>query len=287
MPEPALEAPAPPAESREPGASAVLLTLAYDGAGFAGWASQPGQRTVAGVLLEAVRTIEPEVAEVRGASRTDAGVHAEGQRVAFDTRRSIAPRGWLLALNQRLPEDCAVRRAARVEHGFSPRFRSLGKHYRYTVRFDVARNPHGRGHAWQLFDAKLAPDALEVARREAHAALGSHDFGAFRSSRDVRASSARTLTRFDVDEVRQGSARVWTLDVEGPAFMHNMVRILVGTVIDVARGRRPRGAIVRALASRRRDDAGQTAPALGLCLVGMRLDDDGADAYPEDASSVP
>lgn len=272
-----------PPEPPAPVGSGVLLTVAYDGAAFAGWAPQPGQRTVAGVLLEAVRTIEPDVREVRGASRTDGGVHAEGQRVAFDTSKSIAPRGWLLALNQRLPEDCAVRRAARVEAGFSPRFRSLRKHYRYSVRFDQARQPLGRGHAWQVFDARLADDALELARGEASAALGTHDFGAFRSSRDTRASSTRTLTRFDLAEARAGSARVWTLDVEGPAFMHNMVRILVGTVVDVARGRRPPGAMARALASRRREDAGQTAPAEGLCLVAMWLDDDGADAYPADA----
>src|SRR5512140_1763232 len=111
----------------------VLLTVAYDGRPFAGFAPQPAQRTVAGELLGALRTVDPAIREIRGASRTDAGVHARGQRVAFDSAATIPPRGWALAVTRHLPAEIAVRRAALVPEGFSPRFNNRGKRYRYLI----------------------------------------------------------------------------------------------------------------------------------------------------------
>jgi tRNA pseudouridine38-40 synthase len=256
----------------------VLLTVAYDGGPFAGFAPQPGQRTIAGELLGALRAVDPHVREIRGASRTDAGVHAHGQRVAFDTALDIPPRGWVLAVTRHLPREIAVRRAALVDPGFSPRFTSHGKRYRYLIHRDAVRDPFLEGRVWR--SASFADDAAVArARREATLALGTHDFAAFRASADVRTNTVRTVRAFEVSE-DPGDARLLRVDVEGNAFLHNMVRILVGTLADVARGRLPEGAIARALASRDRNDAGITAPGDGLYLMQVLLDDEGQAAWP-------
>src|SRR5262245_52676739 len=111
----------------------VLLTVAYDGQPFSGWAPQRNAPTVAGELLAAIQTMQPDVREVRGASRTDAGVHARGQRAAFDAEGAIPPRGWVLGLCSRLPASIAVRSASLVPAGYDPRRHGRGKRYVYTL----------------------------------------------------------------------------------------------------------------------------------------------------------
>lgn len=256
----------------------VMLTVAYDGSIFAGFARQPGQRTVAGELLGAVRAVDPKVREVRGASRTDAGVHAHGQRVAFDTETTIPTRGWALALARHLPSEIAVRRAALVPQGSSPRFGNLGKRYRYLLLRDPVRDPFFEGRAWRA-PGFFGDEPLSLAQREAALAVGTHDFAAFRSSADPRTNTVRTLRAVEVS-VDPSDPRVVRVDVEGDAFLHNMVRILVGTLVDVGRGGLPPGAIARALASLDRRDAGITAPGEGLYLEEVMLADEGTDPWP-------
>lgn len=258
----------------------VLLTVAYDGRPFSGFAPQPGRRTVAGELLGALQAVDPKVGGLRGASRTDAGVHARGQRVAFDTALEIPARGWALGLARHLPAEIAVRRAAFVDEGFTPRFASRGKHYRYLILGDPARDPFLEGRAWRLAGF-AGEEAIERARREASLAVGTHDFAAFRSSADERANTVRTLRSIDISP-DPNDGRLYRVDVEGDAFLHNMVRILVGTVADAALGRLAPGAIARALVSRERKDAGITAPAEGLYLERVMLDDEGRDPWPEE-----
>lgn len=265
--------------SPEPPAG-ILLTVAYDGRPFSGFVPQPGQRTVAGELLTALREVDPSIHEIRGASRTDSGVHAYGQRVAFDPERDIPPRGWALAAARHLPPEIAIRRAALVARGFTPRFESQRKQYRYVVLRDKLRDPFLEGRAWRV--EGLDDDALARAVTEASLALGTHDFAAFRSSADQRVNTRRTIERFTV-EVDPSDPRVVRIDVEGTAFMHNMVRILVGTLMDVARKRLEPGAITRALASHRREHLGITAPADGLYLMSMTLSDEGSSPWPDDA----
>lgn len=256
----------------------ILLTVAYDGRRFAGFVPQPGQRTVAGELLSALSALDPGVREIRGASRTDAGVHARGQRVAFDPTRPIPPRGWALGVGRHLPDEIAVRRAAVVPAGFVPRFESTGKRYRYTLLRDRVRDPFLEGRAWRVAGLS-APGALDRAREEAAHLIGTHDFSAFRSSADTRESTVRTLRSVEVTEdVRD--PRIVAVDVSGDAFMHNMVRIIVGALVDIARGRLPKGAILRALASKDRRDLGVTAPPDGLCLERVDLRSEGSSAWP-------
>ncbi len=243
----------------------VLLQVAYDGTGFHGWASQPGSRTVEDTLRGAVLALDPRVGKLRGCSRTDAGVHAEAQMVAFDAERDIPPRGWVLGLNQHLPDDVAVRVARSVAAGWSPRFASRGKRYRYRVLVDVVRDPRWRMHAWRLPVLDLA-----LMEQEGRAAVGTHDFAGYRSAGDERAVTVRNLTRVAIEP--EADPRVFGVVVEGSAFLYNMVRILVGTMADVARGRLPPGSVARALEARDRRVAGTTAPAHGLTLEHVDLD---------------
>ena len=253
----------------------MLLTVAYDGTAFSGWAPQPNARTVAGDVLAAIRTMDPDVVEIRGASRTDAGVHARGQRAAFTTTREIPSRGWVLGVQSALPDDVAIRRASVVDAAFVPRFRSTGKRYVYSLLLDPLRDP--LVERWSLRVER--PIERARLRDEALAALGTHDFAAFRGSSDERTDTVRTIRALDVRD-DPADARLVRLVVEGDGFLYNMVRILVGTLVDVALGRLAPGAIERALASHDRRDLGRTAPAHGLCLDEVFLDDAGRDAWP-------
>ncbi len=244
---------------------AVLLTVAYDGTDFAGWQRQPGQRTVQGVLDRAVEAMDGRPALTRGASRTDAGVHALGQRVAFDPERSIPLTGWVRGLNVNLPEDVAVRAAEHRPRGYDPRFDASGKHYRYLIHTAPTRDPLLRHRAWHVGRA-LDLGAMRAAGREL---VGTHDFAAFQAANDHRDNTVRTLTRVDVEA---GGPDVIAIDVEGNAFLKNMVRILAGTLVEAGRGRFE-VARVRALLrpGSGRPEAGPTAPAEGLTLVSIRL----------------
>lgn len=252
----------------------VLLSVAYDGRRFSGFALQRDQRTVAGELWGALRAIDPGIAEVRGASRTDTGVHARDQRVAFDPSRDYKLSAWLQGTARHLPEEIAVRAAWIVPRGFSPRHAAKKKTYRYLLLADEARDPFLVGRAWRV--AELArPEALDVLAAEATFAVGTHDFAAFRNAADQRQTTVRTIFDLRVDRSTE-DPRLLYVDVCGSGFLYNMVRILVGTLVDVARGRRAPGAIARALASRDRRDAGITAPPDGLYL--QRYEIEGVDA---------
>lgn len=253
----------------------VLLEVAYDGTGFHGWAPQSGLRTVEDTLRGAVLAIDPSVGRLRGASRTDTGVHAEGQLVAFDALRDVPARGWVLGLNKNLPDDLAVRSARTVPPGYSPRFSARRKRYRYRMLVDSVRDPLWRTRAWRIPELDVGAMSFE-----AEAARGTHDFGSFRSSADSRPSTVRTLTRVDIEH--EADDRILAVVVEGDSFMHNMVRILVGTMVDVGRRRLEAGATARALATCDRRAAGTTAPAHGLVLerVDVELPEGPGERWP-------
>lgn len=245
----------------------IALGVAYQGTHFHGFARQPGMRTVYSALLQAVQCMGADVTELRGLSRTDAGVHARAQVVSFDSAQAIAIRGWVLGLNHHLPADLAVRSARSVPVGFNPRFASLGKRYVYSLLVDPLPDPllaHTTWHVHQPFD-------VELAQAELSAAVGTHDFAAFRSASDTRPSTERTIQRCSVSR-NAGDPRCVDLEVEGAAFMHNMVRILAGTVVDVAVGRKKPGTLALALTSGNRQDSGRTAPPQGLVLAASQLE---------------
>jgi len=253
----------------------VVFGVAYDGAPWSGLVVQNNAKTVGGALLAAIQRVDPAVSKLRVASRTDAGVHARDNRVAFDTAKDIPSRGWVLGVRQHLPPSVAVRWAARACRGFNPRFETTAKHYRYLVLCDPLDDPFYAGRAWRVHD--FDPAQHDSMASELEAALGQHDFTAFASARDEREHRVRTLTEVGVQRL---DSRLLAIDIRGDGFLHNMVRILVGTVVDVARGKRPRGTIVAALKAQDRTVAGVTAPPCGLYLERLWMRDDGEDRWP-------
>ena len=248
-------------------AHGVVLGVAYDGTAFSGWATQRDARTVEDTLRGAILEVDPRARGPRGASRTDAGVHARAQLVALDSQRALPPRAWVLMVNKHLPRDVCVRWAAPAPLGFDPRGGSHGKRYVYTIVRDRVRDPLLGTRAWRV-GQKMN---VERMRREAATVMGTHDFGAFRSASDVRKHTVRTLHRVDVDE-GAGDPRFLHVTVEGSAFLHNMVRILVGSLVDVGCGRLPEGTLAAALRTQDRRDLGQTAPPDGLVLEEVFID---------------
>lgn len=253
----------------------VRLVIRYDGTSFAGYQEQPGQRTVQGVLQEAIERIAGHAVKVRGASRTDAGVHAEGQVVAFDTERVLPPERWALALNRYLPEDLAVREAVSCAEGYAPRFDSVHKTYRYLLHVGPLRDPLMRTRAWHLgrqVRSRRGPLDMAAMREAAACLVGTHDFQAFRAADDERELTVRTIHALEVLERVHGDDELIAIVVNGSAFMKNMVRILTGTLVEVGLGRMTPSAVAALLQpGAERRSAGPTAPAHGLTLMSMVL----------------
>jgi tRNA pseudouridine38-40 synthase len=264
-------------------AHGVRLVVAYDGTDFGGWQVQPNARTVQAELGEAIQRMTVHPVTVRGASRTDSGVHARGQIAAFDSEREIDPDSWRKGLNKYLPRDIAVRSADVVPEGYDPRYDAVDKLYRYVVQVGRSRDPLNRHRAWHVHPGLLAPgrrraervrDAfdLELLGRAASVFVGTHDFRAFQAADDEREDTMRTLSHVEVVPNWAGDTQLLAVEVRGTAFLKNMVRILVGTLVEVGR-ERMNVEDVRALLGGEagRSDAGPTAPPQGLTLVEIAL----------------
>jgi tRNA pseudouridine38-40 synthase len=243
----------------------IRLVIEYDGTSLHGWQRQATGATVQQHLEEALAKLLTHDVSVTGASRTDAGVHARGQVASFRTERTIPLHGIRRGLNSMLPDSIAVREASEVPDDFHPRFSATGKHYRYTLLVCADRSPRWHNRSWHL------PDPLDLdAMREAAAHLvGEHDFSAFRAAGCAAKTAVRRIVSIDI--TRPGVDRLF-VDVLGNAFLRNMVRILVGTLVDVGRGRTPPAQVAEIVASKDRTLAGITAPAQGLELIEVRYD---------------
>lgn len=251
----------------------ILLTVEYDGTNYAGWQRQINGLAVQQVLEEALARATHEQIVVTGASRTDAGVHARGQAVHFDTASSIPPEKYPFVLNTMLPRDVRVLTGREVPAGFHARFMTCGKQYTYRI----VNSRHGsalrrNSHAHVPLDLDEA--AME---RAAQTLLGTHDFAAFQASGGTAKTTVRTIRSAHI--TRHGDELVLT--IEGNAFLYNMVRIIAGTLIEIGLHRRGEDAFTQALASLDRLDLGVTAPPHGLELT--RVDyPDAAFLDPED-----
>ncbi len=243
----------------------IRLVVEYDGTSLSGWQRQDNAPTVQQHLEEALAKLLTHETRVAGASRTDAGVHARGQVASFHTERPIPLHGIRRGLNSMLPDSIAIRDAAEVDEDFHPRFSATGKHYRYLLYRGANRSPRWRDRAWHHPEA-LDLDAMRIG---ADALCGQHDFAAFRAA----GCSAKTTVR-NIESVGVTAAPedLVVIDVRGNAFLRNMVRILVGTLVDVGTGEMPASQIIEIIASKDRTQAGLTAPAHGLELVEVRYD---------------
>lgn len=245
----------------------VALLLAYDGTRFAGFQSQVNGLAVQDVLEAAIASLYGTRPRVRGAGRTDAGVHASGQVASFDLSDATLAQRLPVerlgpALDAHLPDDVRVLGARVVPATFDPR-RALEKTYRYRLLVRPAPCPLRRHFVWHVGRAL----DLEAMRRASQALVGRHDFGAFAGAGgDVR-SRVREVRRIGVagaddDEV--------TIDITADGFLYHMARNIAGTLVETGQGRRSPEAMAAVLAGRRREVAGVTAPARGLCLVAVR-----------------
>ncbi len=240
----------------------MKLTLEYDGTAYVGWQRQLNGLSVQEVVERALGELLGAAVATEAAGRTDAGVHALGQVVAFDAPRALPLTAYLRGLSALLPPDVSVVEADEVAEEFDPRRDSLGKRYRYLISNRPVRSPLRRRTHWELF-APLDVAAMDEAARPL---LGTHDFAAFRAANCEAPTTLRTLRELSI----LSSLDLIQFEVEGTAFLKHMVRNLVGTLVEVGRGRRPVTWVAEVLASRDRSRAGPTAPPQGLVLVEVR-----------------
>ena len=240
----------------------IKLTVQYDGSRYSGWQIQPGKKTIQNELVEAMSNLIGEKIPVHGASRTDAGVSALGQVALFEIDGPIPTENFTDALNGRLPRNIAVTSAEEVP----PKFDLLGevksKLYRYTIYTGRYRPVMKLNQCWHLYK-KLDVAAMNSA---AQLLVGTKDFKSFASAADKRESSVRTIFRCDVT-----AADKWIyIDVEGDGFLYNMVRNIVGTLVEVGVGRWEPEKINKILEAKNRTAAGPIAPPQGLCLMWIK-----------------
>ncbi len=249
----------------------ILLTCEYDGTSYVGWQRQNNGLAVQQVLEETLSDVCGDTIQITGASRTDAGVHALGQRFHFDTSCSIPPEKFPFVLNTKLPGDIRIQAGREVPPAFHARFLSCGK--KYTYRF--INQPHASA-LWRLRSLHV-PVTLDLSlmQEAADTLCGKHDFSAFQASGGTAKTTIRQIDFCKLD--RDGS--LITLEIHGNAFLYNMVRIIAGTLIEIGHHKLSPQAFERAFATLNRLELGPTAPPQGLELTDVE--------YPEEAFLFP
>lgn len=237
----------------------IKLVIQYDGTCYHGWATQPGMPTIQGTICQAIEKLTGIPVDVQGSSRTDAGVHALGQVASFSIDSPVPTENLVRALNNLLPDDIAILQAVDVPETFDPISDTQSKIYRYTIYTGSVRPVLQIRYCWHR------PGTLDIASMaEATGVLiGTHDFKSFASAGDQRLSSVRTVLKCDV----HGKDQFIYFDVQADGFLYNMVRNIVGTLVEVGRGRWTAADIRQILAAQNRAEAGPIAPASGLCLM--------------------
>ena len=250
----------------------LKLTLSYDGTAYAGWQVQPGQRTLQETLEVVLAKITGETIRVRASGRTDSGVHALGQVVSFDTQSPLSVDVFQRALNAELPDDMAVLEAADAPPGFHAIRDAVRKRYRYMLHDGPVSDVFGRHYAWH-YRQGLDADAMH---RAAQGLVGNHDFRSFETGWPQRTSSVRTI--FDIAVRRESSDNdLIAIEVEADGFLYNMVRTIVGTLVEVGRGTQSETWPAEVLAAQDRRVAGMTAPAHGLFLLRVEYNEGKAE----------
>jgi tRNA pseudouridine38-40 synthase len=235
------------------------LILEYEGTAYHGWQVQPGLPTIQGLLQDALAEIVGHPVQVTGAGRTDAGVHALGQVASFQAETRLDPATLGRALNASLPRDIVVRRAEEVSPDFDARRSARSKTYRYSILCRDHPSAFLGRHSLYV----RHPLEFTAMARAAEQVIGTHDFSAFRAGTCMAATPVRTVLQASWRQ----AGELWHFEITANAFLQHMVRILVGTLLEVGRGKHRPSRIGEVLAARDRRRAGKTAPPHGLCLV--------------------
>lgn len=235
----------------------LKLTIQYDGTKYCGWQKQPNSSGIQGTIEYAIYEITKEKVNIIGSGRTDAGVHALGQVANFKINSNIPAARIPDALNAKLPKDISIIDCQEVSDDFHSRYSATGKIYRYLIYNKPYRSPLYKDISYHVrYDLDI-----EKMRVEAQSLLGTHEFKGFMSSGSSVKDTVRTIHNISIEE----SGDLIVLEVEGNGFLYNMVRIIVGTLVDIGRGRIDKP-LEEIIASQDRGEAGHTAPAHGLFL---------------------
>ncbi|MDE6621670.1 MAG: tRNA pseudouridine(38-40) synthase TruA [Lachnospiraceae bacterium] len=237
----------------------VMLIVAYDGTNYHGWQLQPNVTTIESVLNETLSGLLKENIKVIGASRTDTGVHALGNIAVFDTQSRMPAEKVSYALNQRLPDDIRIQSSREVPQDFHPRRQDSRKTYEYKIWNSAFPMPVYRLYSYFTY----VPLDITLMQKAAEYLRGEHDFKSFCSVNTAAESTVRTIYDISVDRI--GSQI--TVRVTGSGFLYNMVRIIVGTLMEAGKGNLPPERMEKILKACDRTKAGPTAPACGLTLV--------------------
>ena len=259
----------------------LALGVSYRGGAYQGWQSQPGGRTVQDALEQALTSFVAAPVHTVCAGRTDAGVHALNQVVHLDVDVEREPFSWVRGSNRFLPPDIAVQWALPVSEHFHARNSARGRRYRYLLRESPVRPALDAGLVGWTFRPL---DAAALREAAAHL-IGTHDFTSFRSSECQSPTPVKTLNRIDIAFHGAPMAGYWAIDFDGNAFLHHMVRNLMGCLVMVGSGRRPPGWMAEVLAARDRDAAAPTFSPDGLYFLGPYYDP--GHGIPETVAAAP
>ncbi|OHD65655.1 MAG: tRNA pseudouridine(38-40) synthase TruA [Spirochaetes bacterium RBG_13_51_14] len=238
----------------------LAILVEYDGTGFNGWQIQNGGRTVQGEFEKAIQILFKEKTRVVASGRTDSGVHALGQVVHFDTENDISLQRICIGLNGILPRDVSVKNAYQVPCGFHARFSTVERTYRYLIYNHPSRTPFMMNRAMWVHE-KLDRDYMRAA---AGFLVGEMDYSSFCKKREVR--NVNPIRRIEKIDIRR-DGELLTFDISGNAFLHNMVRIIVGTLVEMNKKNAGPQSILEIISKRDRDYSGATAPPYGLYLL--------------------
>ena len=242
------------------------LKVAYDGTNYCGWQVQPNEVTIEGVLNETLSDLLNEDIEVVGASRTDSGVHSDGNYCIFDTETHIPAPKIAYALNQRLPEDISIVKSDEVDEDWHPRYQNSMKTYQYTIINRDMPDPVRRLYTYFTY-SKLDVDKMKEAAKYL---VGEHDFAAFCSTGSQVENTVRTIESLEVTQNGDEIAII----AKGNGFLYNMVRIIAGTLLEVGEGKLEPSDMEDIIASKDRGKAGKTAVARGLILVEIKYENE-------------
>jgi tRNA pseudouridine38-40 synthase len=259
----------------------IKLTLAYDGTDYCGWQMQPGQPTVQGAISDVLENLTGQRLQIQGAGRTDAGVHAAGQVANFKTEAELSADEFQRAFNALLPESIRIVAAEQVAPDFHARWSAVAKTYRYRIFRGRVVSPF----LWRYVQHDPFPLDFDAMAEAARKFEGQHDFTSFAAStgsedEDRDRMTTRVIYRSEITRVASGdsvySAEEWVYTVRGKSFLRSMVRKIVGTLLDVGRGKLRPENIAELFELRDRSKSGPTMPPQGLCLAEVEYPEGGS-----------